>query len=85
MPRSKAPAGRANRPRGEGASDRRSGQGAGSALQEMLRRQSRNPRPENPRPGAGQPPPVEREKIRPPLLEREKLRPEPPAAARRHR
>ena len=33
------------RPRGAGAPGRRSGQGAGSALSEMLRRQAQNPRP----------------------------------------
>jgi hypothetical protein len=33
------------RARGDGASGRRSGQGAGSALNETLRRQAQNPRP----------------------------------------
>lgn len=45
MARSKpAPKG-ASRPSGNGAPERRSGQGAGSALRELLRRQAQNPRP----------------------------------------
>ena len=45
MRRSKASVRGGSRPVGDGGSDRRSGQGAGSALQEMLRRQAQNPRP----------------------------------------
>lgn len=50
--RGSAPAGKG--PRGNNMPRSRSGQGSGSALAEMLRRQAQNPRP-----GAGQQPPRE--------------------------
>ncbi|MGZ5269587.1 MAG: hypothetical protein ACXWC6_03130 [Ramlibacter sp.] len=52
MARRKAPVPKSadNRPRGSNAPGHRSGQGASSALAEMLRRQAQNPKP------AGQPP-----------------------------
>jgi hypothetical protein len=46
MGRQKGPrAKRGDRPQGAGAPSLRSGQGAGSAFNEMLRRQAQNPRP----------------------------------------
>lgn len=54
MARRKAPVPKStdNRPHGMNAPGHRSGQGAGSALAEMLRRQAQNPKP------TGQPPPA---------------------------
>jgi len=54
MARRKAPVPKSadNRPRGMNATSHRSGQGASSALAEMLRRQAQNPKP------AGHPPPA---------------------------
>lgn len=46
MARSKAAPKGANRPSGSGTSERRSGQGSGSALREMLRRQAQSPKPD---------------------------------------
>ena len=63
MARSKGASSAANRPSGSGSADNRSGQGAGSALREMLRRQAKNPRP-----GAVQGGDAGREKARPPAL-----------------
>jgi hypothetical protein len=48
-----AAAGKGNSPKGGAAQNRRTGQGAGSALREMLRRQRENPRPSTPDSGSG--------------------------------
>lgn len=57
--RSRGTGSRGKGPRGDNPPSSRSGQGANSALAEMLRRQAQNPRP-----GAGQQPPREAEERR---------------------
>lgn len=62
MPRHKAPLG-SQGPNGNNAPNRRSGQGSGSALQEMLKRQAQNPRPSQPPAGKGEPPRGPRKRV----------------------
>ena len=69
MARPKAAPQGANRPKGSGSPESRSGQGAGSALRELLRRQAQNPRP-----GAVQAAPAGREQRQPPAQLNERKR-----------